>query len=129
MQIIITGYGNFASGMLSSAKLIAGDLSRIQVVDFIAPMDAKALAHRYHILLKHDPRTVFFCDIVGGTPFKQAVLTKTLPDTEVAVIAGGNISGLLAIAWRHDISKYLNTMSLAKALVSASEAGLGIDEQ
>lgn len=128
MQIIVTGYGNFASGLLSSTKYIAGDLPHIQVVDFAAPMDAKALAHRYNILLKHDPQTVFFCDIVGGTPFKQAVLTKGFPDTDIAVMAGGNISGLLAIVWRHDINGYLNSASLAKALVSASQAGLGIDE-
>lgn len=128
MQIIVTGYGNFASGIVSSAKAIAGDLAHIQVVDYVVPMDAKALAHRFHILLKHDPRTVFFCDIVGGIPFRQAVLTKGLPDSDVTVMAGGNISGLLAIAWRHDINGYLNTISLAKALISASEAGLGIDE-
>ncbi|CAH0418421.1 multidrug transporter [Periweissella ghanensis] len=128
MQIIVTGYGNFASGIVSSAKAIAGDLVHIQVVDYVAPMDAKALAHRFHILLKHDLRTVFFCDIVGGIPFRQAVLAKGLPNADITVMAGGNISGLLAIAWRHDINGYLNTESLAKALVSASEAGLRIDE-
>ena len=64
--IIVTGHGNFASGLASSIEVIAGKQDKFEAIDFP----------------------------IGGTPFNQSVILSThLPNSKV--ISGTNVPVLL----------------------------------
>lgn len=122
MQIIVTGHGHFASGLQSTVKLLAGVLKNVSFVDFTADMDEEQLRQDLIKELERDKQAVFFCDLFGGTPFKQAVLLKDkYPD--IAVMAGGNVSALLEIALP-GLADYTNAEELADKLMATAKAGI-----
>ena len=43
MQIIVTGHGNFASGIESTVKLLAGSIKNIKYIDFTEDMNEESL--------------------------------------------------------------------------------------
>lgn len=95
--IILTGHGNFASGLTSSLKLIMGDkIDYYEVVDFegtntdILEQDIINSIHN----LEECDGILICCDLTGGSPFKFAV-TSSLTDKNIEVIAGTNLPMLL----------------------------------
>ena len=76
MQIVVTGHGNFATGIASTVQLLAGNVSGVQYVDFTADMNEETLTNKLQETLTQDQGTVFFCDLLGGTPYKQAATLK-----------------------------------------------------
>lgn len=122
MQIIVSGHGHFASGLESTVKLLAGQLKQVSYIDFTQEMDEDALRQAFKKQLDQDRQAVFFCDLFGGTPFKQAVLLSS-DYADTAVIAGGNIAALMEVALP-GINTYANAQELADKLLAASQAGL-----
>ncbi len=51
--LIISGHGNFASGLRTSLKLIAGEASNIEYVDFIETDSTESLMDKYLNSLKN----------------------------------------------------------------------------
>lgn len=95
--IVVTGHGTFASGMTSALKLICGDLELCRAVDFTsfegtAEIEA-GLAESFDAFEKCEGVLVF-SDLVGGTPFKTAVMLGN-PRGNVRVIAGTNLGTLI----------------------------------
>lgn len=122
MQIIVSGHGHFASGLESTVKLLAGQLKQVSYIDFTREMDEDALRQAFKKQLDQDPQAVFFCDLFGGTPFKQAVLLSS-DYADTAVIAGGNIAALMEVALP-GLNTYANAQELADKLLATSQAGL-----
>lgn len=122
MQIIVTGHGKFASGIQSTVKLLAGQLKNVAFIDFTAEMDEQQLAAAFKKQLAADPEAVFYCDLFGGTPFKEAA--KLTPDfPKIAVMAGGNVSALLEIALP-GLDSYANANDLADKLMTTAASGI-----
>lgn len=71
--IIVCGHGRFASGISSALELIAGKQEHFVAVDFDGRGDVKALLQQAvdHLACE---RIVFFTDILGGAPFRNASL-------------------------------------------------------
>lgn len=97
--LIVTGHGNFASGITSSIDLIAGKQNDYVAVDFDGEGTDK---------LENDLKTaleklsacdgiIIFCDLAGGSPFKTAVVL-TASNSKVKVIAGTNLPMLCEIS-------------------------------
>ena len=97
--LIVTGHGNFASGITSSIDLIAGKQNDYVAVDFDGEGTDK---------LENDLKTaleklsacdgiIIFCDLAGGSPFKTAVVL-TASNSKVKVIAGKNLPMLCEIS-------------------------------
>ena len=97
--LIVTGHGNFASGITSSIDLIAGKQNDYVAVDFDGEGTDK---------LENDLKTaleklsacdgiIIFCDLAGGSPFKTAVFL-TASNSKVKVIAGTNLPMLCEIS-------------------------------
>lgn len=97
--LIVTGHGNFASGITSSIDLIAGKQNDYVAVDFDGEGTDK---------LENDLKTaleklsacdgiIIFCDLAGGSPFKNAVVL-TASNSKVKVIAGTNLPMLCEIS-------------------------------
>ncbi|AUJ29449.1 PTS sugar transporter subunit IIA [Liquorilactobacillus hordei] len=122
MQIIVTGHGNFGTGIESTVKLLAGSIPDVRYIDFSANMNEQELANKFEELLQVDPKAVFFCDLIGGTPYKQAVYKKE--NYEVAVIAGCNVGSLLEVGLQNNLKDATDVHVIAQSLVEAAKNGI-----
>ncbi|GAJ26524.1 PTS system, hyaluronate-oligosaccharide-specific IIA component [Liquorilactobacillus sucicola DSM 21376 = JCM 15457] len=121
MQIIVTGHGQFGTGIESTVKLLAGSIKNVKYIDFTSEMNEDDLAERFASILKKDFHAVFFCDLVGGTPYKQAVLKKDKYD--IAVVGGCNVGSLLEIGLQTDLTIATDVHEIAHKLIAATKVG------
>lgn len=84
MQIIVTGHGNFASGIESTVKLLAGSIKNIKYIDFTEDMNEESLMKKFEEAIKLNEHIVFFCDLLGGTPYKQAAILSTKSKKDIS---------------------------------------------
>ena len=72
--IILTGHGNFASGLISSVDLIAGKQENVIGIDFTQNDNTKTLEEKMTIAINNfENDIIILCDLAGGSPFKTAV--------------------------------------------------------
>jgi PTS system N-acetylgalactosamine-specific IIA component len=129
--IIITGHGNYATGVLSSLEMIAGPNEYINAIDFDGNNDVASI---YSDIIKEhqNDNILFVCDLLGGTPFKEASkIAFNNPNIEVVV--GCNVGSLLELILIKDnynlkdlVSKIIesskkNTMYLDKTKIKVKE--------
>ena len=94
--IIVTGHGNFASGLASSIEVIAGKQDKFEAIDFpIGSTNTELAKQLQEAVDRLNCSDIIFCtDIAGGTPFNQSVILSThLPNSKV--ISGTNVPVLL----------------------------------
>ncbi len=99
--IILTGHGNFATGMMSSVKLIAGTPEHFKAVDFPEGDSTENLAKNLNDAIdsmKDCEGVIVFSDLVGGSPFKTAVEIKMSRPENIEVMSGSNLGMILEIA-------------------------------
>ena len=94
---ILTGHGNFSTGLKSAVDMIAGPQEAFQAVPFLEE-EAGAYADTIRAAIT-DMRAatdgvVVFVDLVGGTPFNQAMLVSSSVDN-VKIVAGTNLPMLI----------------------------------
>lgn len=111
MDIIVTGHGNFASGLQSTIQLLAGSIERIHYIDFTDGMSEESLTSDYLELISPGKEYLFFCDLVGGTPYKTAARISAKDTDNIGVVAGCNIGSLLEVGLslsdqREDIDQF-----------------------
>ncbi|MBY6277597.1 PTS sugar transporter subunit IIA [Symbiobacterium thermophilum] len=103
---IITGHGEFAPGLAQALSMIAGPQPHFAAVPFReeAPLAdyERSLADALADLLGRTAGVLIFTDLLGGTPFRTAMLLASRHDN-VAVLTGTNLpmlieTGLLAAA-------------------------------
>lgn len=124
MQIIVTGHGNFASGIESTVKLLAGKIQGVSYIDFTEDMSEDDIAAKLSEQLSEDSSTVFFCDLLGGTPYKQAALLQANnSDKDIAVICGCNVGSLLENGLV-GLDKFKDADELATKLMDSAKAGI-----
>lgn len=101
--IIVTGHGHFATGLGSSLKLIAGEQSNVAFVDFVAEDSTDQLREKISQArneLRDCDGVLVLCDLVGGSPFQNAVLLSS-EDTKMKVVGGTNLAMLVELAlWK-----------------------------
>ena len=117
--IIITGHNNFASGILSSLTMIAGEKDNIFAVDFLSDDNDESLEGKFNKIISDnkDSEILFVCDLMGGTPFK---VTSKLAFTNDSyeVVTGINLGGLI------DTSMKLDKMSIGELKISCKDASI-----
>lgn len=94
---ILTGHGEFASGLGSAVEMVAGPQDNLTVVTF-RESEAGDYTARIASAIKDSVtnygNTVVFCDLMGGTPFNQAMLvSQEVPGVDV--VTGTNLPMLL----------------------------------
>lgn len=98
--LIVTGHGNFASGLTSSLKLIAGDnLAYYEYVDFESSDSVETLEDKLNKAfdsLKDCEGVLVLSDLIGGSPFKSSTIIG-LPKGNVEIVAGTNLPMLVEI--------------------------------
>ena len=99
--VIVTGHGNFATGLTSSVKLIAGSPENYVPVDFTQDKSTddleRELREAIDLLKASCSGILIFTDLVGGSPFKvSAELSVELKDSvPIAVLSGTNLGMLV----------------------------------
>lgn len=110
--LIVTGHGNFATGITSALKLIAGDLEKYEAVDFLPEYsitDLERELHKAFDALKDCDSILVLSDLGGGSPFKTAV-TIGYPKGNVEVLAGTNLPMLLEVNMARSFASELSDL-------------------
>lgn len=124
MQIIVTGHGNFATGIESTVHLLAGKINNVSYIDFTAGMSEEDLGAKFKEQAAKDKSTVFFCDLLGGTPYKQAAtLQATQPDADIAVVCGCNVASLMENGLM-GLDNFKSAHDLADKIITTAKAGI-----
>lgn len=96
--IIVTGHGNFASGILSSLKVIAGEQEKLLGVDFTVDDSTESLEIKLQEAIENlsCEEVLVLSDLAGGSPFKVSVmLSQKLSNNNIRVISGTNLGMIL----------------------------------
>lgn len=120
--LLITGHGQFATGLKSSLELITGITEHIRYVDFPGDSTETLIAEQNKALdeLKDCNGVLVLSDLVGGSPFKCAVECKyARPDQKIEVLAGTNLSMMIEGASSIDI--YDDPALLADVLINSGK--------
>lgn len=119
--LLVTGHGNFASGITSAVNLIAGEQEDYQSVDFLATYNLDDLEKELRKALdnlKNCSGVLILCDLLGGTPFNKAVeISHKMENANV--IAGVNLSMLLEVTMTRKFEENLDSLT-----TSALESGV-----
>ena len=90
--IIVTGHGEYASGLTSGLKLLAGETEYYEAVDFKAEDSTEVLAENLTEAIRHlkDCESVaVLADLTGGSPFNVASRLKMSGIHENMEVVGG----------------------------------------
>lgn len=123
--LIISGHGNFASGLRTSLKLIAGEPCNIEYVDFEETDSIEDLRKKYYASLENlnnCDSILALSDLAGGSPFKTLVEVKTQIEKPLEVIGGTNLPMLLEISMTKDIINDLK--SLSQSAIEVGKSGV-----
>lgn len=102
--VIVTGHGNFATGLLSSLELIAGTQENLIGIDFTADDNTETLEVKIKEAIETlGNEVIVLSDLVGGSPFKvSALLGQQLQEKKIGVVAGTNLGMVLEVALCRD---------------------------
>lgn len=106
LGIIITGHGNFATGLGSDIELVAGKQEKLELIDFEKGMSSEQLNKKFLETIEKldaDQGIVFLTDLAGGTPFNQAAMIKA-DNENIGVIAGVNAPLILESLFNRETS-------------------------
>lgn len=122
--ILITGHGDFAKGLLSSLNMIAGEQEQIHAISFdenenLEGYQAK-VTEAIDTLLVETKGVVVCADLLGGTPFRTAMLSS-VGYANVEVITGTNLPMLL----ESTVLRYTDSATaLANLIVENGKTGI-----
>ena len=122
--IIVTGHGNFASGLASSIEVIAGKQDKFEAIDFpIGSTNTELAKQLQEAVDRLNCSDIIFCtDIAGGTPFNQSVILSThLPNSKV--ISGTNVPVLLEALFSRANQ---TALSLSEILVDSHQSRIQV---
>lgn len=95
--IIVVGHNEFGKGLTSAVELIAGAPENYETVIFDETMSIEALKASIQeavVKINADQGTLVFTDLMGGSPFKAAMLlTEQYPNLHV--FTGSNLGMLI----------------------------------
>lgn len=112
--IIISGHGNFATGLRSSLNLIAGNPANVEYIDFVESDTIETLREKYMNAisnLSNCSEILGLADLTGGSPFKTLVELKTEIEKPLEVIGGTNLPMILEITMAKDFIEDLSTLA------------------
>lgn len=122
--IIVTGHGNFASGLTSGLKLLAGETEYYEAVDFQPEDSIDILTDKLKEAmgrLAGCEAILVFADLTGGSPFNVASRIKMAGTAFPFEVAGGTNLPVVLQAY---LSRTMFT-DAAELADNALEAGKG----
>lgn len=90
--LIVSGHINFASGMASAVKAIAGEQENMVFLDFVETLSPDELEQQMRAAMDamNAEQVVFLTDLPGGTPCNRAMAIM-MENQSVEVLAGVNL--------------------------------------
>lgn len=120
--LLITGHGNFATGITTSVNLIAGKQAAYESVDFLTHYSIVDLENELTKAmenLKDCDGIIVMSDLGGGSPFKSsATIGRNYKD--VRVIGGANLPMVLETVIARSLENDID--ALADVAVNAGKA-------
>ncbi|WP_416327811.1 PTS fructose transporter subunit IIA [[Eubacterium] hominis] len=121
--LLVTGHGNFGSGLTSSVNLIAGEQENYKYVDFLPEYSVEDLERELTKAmdeLKDCEGILVLSDLAGGSPFKTAVEVG-FPRGNVAVIGGSNLPMLVEVSMTRKFMTDLDVFALAESAINTGK--------
>ena len=117
--IVISGHGNYASGIKSAIELIAGHREDVYPFDFTVNETDLTLKEKIEsfLNLNVNSQVLFICDLLGGTTFKISAELANYND-DMEVIVGCNVGSIIEGLFLKD---ELSINELADYIVDASK--------
>lgn len=109
-KTVISGHGKFASGFEGAIKLLAGKQINMKFIDFADGMSEVDLREEFLKTINDEP-ILFFTDLTGGTPYKEAAkLAYESPN--IKLVSGCNLASLLETTFNsyNSLSDYANDL-------------------
>ncbi len=125
--IIITGHGSFATGISSALELLTGHQDFLIPIDFKGEHSEEQLKDNLKAAFerfKDCDQILVLCDILGGSPFKNAVLLS-FGDERVKVLYGTNLGMAVELAMRCMTGQKAEGDALAGELIDIGKAQIG----
>ncbi|MGL5313867.1 MAG: hypothetical protein ACRC92_11535 [Peptostreptococcaceae bacterium] len=118
-MIIITGHGNFGSGLKTSLDLIVGNHDFIKTVDFTQEKSPEDLKEEIkNTVAETNNKVYIFTDLVGGTPFKVSS-ELTLEHSNIEVLCGTNLPMLVESTMMVSLGCDLDSESIKDAGINS----------
>ena len=121
---ILTGHGEFSCGLKSAIDMVAGDQPAFQIVPFEGSQAATygdELRSAITAMRAECEGVLVFVDLLGGTPFNQAMLVAADVDG-VEVVTGTNLPMLIELLLTRGAAGSL--AELADQAVSVGQTGI-----
>lgn len=123
---LLTGHGEFAPGLASALELVAGKQEAFKVVPFDMEKAAEypELLHTEIEQLREQTDAVLvFVDLLGGTPFNQAMI-NTQSISDVNVVTGTNLPMLIETLFTRNSDASATLDSLTECAIAAGQNGV-----
>ncbi len=123
---LLTGHGEFAPGLASALELVAGKQEAFKVVPFDVEKAAEypELLHTEIEQLREQTDAVLvFVDLLGGTPFNQAMI-NTQSISDVNVVTGTNLPMLIETLFTRNSDASATLDSLTECAIAAGQNGV-----
>lgn len=120
--LVVTGHAHFATGMQSSIELIAGAAENVKYVDFPGDSTEELKANQIQAMkeLKDCDGVLVMADLVGGSPFNNAVESKMMcADQKIEVLAGANLGMLIEAV--SNMEDYTDPAAFADELIETGK--------
>ncbi|MGL4337830.1 MAG: PTS sugar transporter subunit IIA [Turicibacter sp.] len=100
---IITGHGNYGTGIKSNLDFIAGDHPDVYAVDFLTDHTELDLITQFQTIIASHPQlnVIFICDLLGGTPFRAAASLSTYNE-QYEVVCGCSMGAIIELLFMKD---------------------------
>lgn len=125
--IIISGHGTFATGISSAVELLTGHQDFIIPVDFREEHSEEQLKENLKAAfdrLQDYEQVLVLCDILGGSPFKNAVMLS-IGDERIKVLYGTNLGMTVELAMRCMMGQIPEADTLADEIIEIGKTQIG----
>lgn len=123
---IVTGHGTFSGGLASAIAMVAGDQPEFQVVPFdeaAAATYGDDLHAAIESMASRTSGVVVFVDLLGGTPFNQAMLASQ--DIEgVRVVTGTNLPMLIETLFMRNANEAMTVDEIVALALEVGPSGI-----
>lgn len=123
---LLTGHGEFAPGLASALELVAGKQEAFKVVPFDVEKAAEYpefLHTEIEQLREETDAVLVFVDLLGGTPFNQAMI-NTQSISDVNVVTGTNLPMLIETLFTRNSDASATLDSLTECALAAGQNGV-----
>lgn len=121
---ILTGHGQFSNGLASAIEMVAGDQPAFKIVPFEGSQAAAygdELREAITSMRSECDGVLVFVDLLGGTPFNQAMMISNDVDN-VEVVTGTNLPMMIELLLTRGAGATLS--ELGEQAVAVGQAGV-----